>query len=74
MQMKTMRETLGDKVMLDKVVTTNGTKGSNKAGPHPEKDGHKICQIVEVLVKSEMTEETMIEQIIEMAVIDTNKT
>jgi hypothetical protein len=72
--MKTMRETLEDKVMLDKVVTTKGIKGSNKAGPHPEKDGHKICQIVEALVKSEMIEETMKDQIIEMAGIDTNQT
>ncbi len=72
--MKTMRETLGDKVMLDKVVTTNGTKGSNKAGPHPEKDDHKILLIVEVLVQSEMIVETMKDKIIEMAVIDTNKT
>ena len=72
--MKTMRETLGDKVMHDKVVTTNGTKGSNKAGPHPEKDGHKILPIVEVLVQSEMTVETMKDKIIEMAVIDTSKT
>lgn len=71
---KTKREKMVDKGMLDRAVTTNGTKGNSKLGRHPEIDDHRILSIAEVLVKSEMIEETMKDQIIEMVAIDTNKT
>jgi hypothetical protein len=69
MQKMTIRGKMGDKVILGKEVTINGTKDSNKSGPHREIDGHKIWRIVAVLVNTKMTDENMKDQTIVMVAI-----